>query len=315
MKSLLENISFAFAKNIEEWLLDSCENVAALVCSLAFLFFVFRFVVQSILTDLDKHFFDIPTIIAMLGIAFVPELLLVKTLYEYRELRQLENVAFWKKLYLVNAVNFGLITMVTVVQLIAPIFDIVLPAFVGAFALGYRIVSVIFFVVSTRLFEKENGVGFSKKIEELNAQYSEKIEELTAQYTEKLHYKECIVAELNAQIEKLKEQNRTFSLVIHEKNQAIEKAKFDFSELQNKEMQARKQASQAISNDHFSWLSEQKSVFIEEAISRFSVSKNRIMTAIKKGDLQTTTRNKERIVAESLMEWLKEKPELRLVNE
>jgi len=217
-------------------------------------------------------------------------LAVVKTISHFRSWRQTkEKVCFvWFVLFGLPTVTFAVLTVVTIGESVLQV-GFLLPPYMVVI----RALSAYFFAFVALLYQQ---IGIPMEVN-------------------RLQEKDRLIDEYGSQISELQDQNKEISSSLKEKNLAIEKLNAELCNLQNENIETRKLASVAISQDNFSWLLSQKSVCIEEAISRFGVSKNRIMTAIKNGNLQLTTRNKDRIVAASLHEWLEEKPNLRVVNE
>jgi hypothetical protein len=328
--SLSDKIHFAYARKIASWLFVSCENLADLVSTLAFLFFVFRFVVQAVLPGMDRHIFDIPTIIAMLGIGFVPELLLVKTIFEFRELGRLaesgkKGVVFWRNIYAINAFNFSVITIITVVQIIAAISSIQLYPIIDASALGYRIVAVILFTVSTKLFEVENGVGFSKDIQSLKVTLAEQKELLSAATKQIIQLDETVKSlrlegvNLRNERDNYRQQVEHKTSLLDVKTGEIERQKslLDEYERQNAKLQrevkkADGDALEAYSEECRNWLrSGIKTATVEDIVKHTGHSKRKILNA----KLPVSTRNKELIVVASLIPWLQDNPPLAARSE
>jgi hypothetical protein len=321
--SLSDKIHFAYARKIASWLFVSCENLADLVSTLAFLFFVFRFVVQAVLPGMDKHVFDIPTIIAMLGIGFVPELLLVKTIFEFRELGRLaesgkKGVVFWRNIYAINAFNFSVITIITVVQIIAAISSIQLYQIIDASALGYRIVAVILFTVSTKLFEAENGVGFSKDIQSLTAALAEQkalfstAKKQIDQLNEVIRSLQLKEANLQHERDHYCQQVERKTSLLDEKTGEIERQKSLLEEYKHQNAQLQKEAKkaddnalEAYSEECRNWLKSGIKTATVEDIARYTGHTKRKILSAK---LPVSTRNKELIVVASLISWLQNNP-------
>jgi uncharacterized coiled-coil protein SlyX len=274
---------------------------------------------------MDRHIFDIPTIIAMLGIGFVPELLLVKTIFEFRELGRLaesgkKGVVFWRNIYAINAFNFSVITIVTVIQIIAAISNIQLHQIIDASALGYRIVAVILFTVSTKLFEVENGAGFSKDIQSLNAVLAEQKALLSAaknqinQLNEAMRSLQLKEANLRNERDNYRQQVEHKTSLLDGKTGEIERQKslLDEYERQNAKLQrevkkADGDALEAYSEECRNWLrSGIKTATVEDIAQSTGHSKRKIMNA----KLPVSTRNKELIVVASLIPWLQNNPPL-----
>ena len=186
---------------------------------------------------------------------------------------------------------------------------------------------MIFFVVSVRLFEKENGKGFSKHIDELNA----KIEEITEKFAQEKQTlienfqeeKSLLLENFSQEKEKMLREKHFLQEKIAEQNEKMDMLKSSFEEEKTRakrlisEIEKSKESALDALPEALSILAKtKKSCTLEEAIKASGVSKTRISNAINREEIKVSTRNKELLIVASLIDWLKNQPVLmQVVNE
>lgn len=140
---------------------------------------------------------------------------------------------------------------------------------------------------------------------------------LTAQFQqEKASSLSSLGSNKDAAIAQLRQENTTFRVQldgnkreIDRLNQLLEEYKSERQQLITTINRGSDEALQAYSQDCLEWLKSGIKTARMEDITRFTGHpKRKIETAITKGLLQTSTRNKELILIETLVNWLKNTP-------
>jgi hypothetical protein len=250
--------------------------------------------------------------VALIIFACIPELIIVEAVSEsvghWGMFKTTKNkwALVWAILHTVPTVIFLIMTIVTILS------------FVNVEASGntYKVegwnlsVRVLFgwiYSVAGMLFESVGRRGYAETVADLRTQNEALVNQHQTQ-----------TQELQTKVERINEDLAKANQLLHEHKSANEQL--------IEEMQKTDDATlQAYGNDCLHWLkSGSKTVSLDE-ITRFTGhSKRKIGGAIKSGDLQVSSRNKELVTVSSLLQWLKnipaptgktETPTLHLVNE
>lgn len=286
-------VSFQWVVDLTQWLISTGGKVAESAFLLATTYVIVNLVAHKLVLWMvfeNTNVIDTFNQIAMIAFSVLPELIaiaaIIRSFEQWKYLFLTRRIEFliWALLFTAPTIVFAVMTIITIngfvsLESAGQIYSL------SPDSLHWRVISGWCYGCCSMLYAKIGKGSITRAFDDLVKNLSERegtIKEFQGE-----------LKQLNAVIES---QSRVIDQFKHQ-NLAMEKSINKSSEM----------ALEAYSEACIEWLkSEAKSVFIDEITHFTGHSKRRIKAAIQQEKLAVTTRNDQRVLKSSLIEWLKE---------